>query len=357
MASNTANYGLIKPAVNNPTDQDLWGGYLNTDLDSIDGLLKTAINTVSSVKTDNYTTVLADNKKLLEIDASTGAKTISLLSAATAGNGAGLILKKIDTTVNAVSIDPSGTETIDGATVFALTKTNDSVVIVSDGTNWKIVADTLTRITSLKTFISGSSGNFATPDNIDTNTVFKFILTGGGGSGGNSPGGNSAAGGGGAGSTAIFYVAGLSPSTNYPYTIGSGAAAGSVSAGGASSITINGITYNCGGGASGENGSGSNGSAALGGLGGSIAISGGTNSNLIDVPGGDGINSSINANTSAAGNGGPSYWGGGGRGGNQRNTGGQNGGRAYGSGGGGGVSNSTAGAAGAGGIIYVEWMS
>jgi microcystin-dependent protein len=40
MSTTTTNYSLIKPAVNDPVDEDLWGGYLNTDLDSIDTLIK-----------------------------------------------------------------------------------------------------------------------------------------------------------------------------------------------------------------------------------------------------------------------------------------------------------------------------
>lgn len=40
MATNTTNYNLIKPAVNDPADQDLWGGYLNTNLDTLDTTIK-----------------------------------------------------------------------------------------------------------------------------------------------------------------------------------------------------------------------------------------------------------------------------------------------------------------------------
>lgn len=40
MSTLTPNYSLIKPGVNDPTDQDLWGGYLNDDLDIIDAQMK-----------------------------------------------------------------------------------------------------------------------------------------------------------------------------------------------------------------------------------------------------------------------------------------------------------------------------
>ena len=39
MSTITTYYNLIKPGVNDPTDQDLWGGYLNDDLDIIDQTL------------------------------------------------------------------------------------------------------------------------------------------------------------------------------------------------------------------------------------------------------------------------------------------------------------------------------
>lgn len=36
MATTTSNYSFILPAVNDPTDQDLWGGYLNENFTAID---------------------------------------------------------------------------------------------------------------------------------------------------------------------------------------------------------------------------------------------------------------------------------------------------------------------------------
>ena len=48
MATYTTNYNLIKPAVNDPTDQDLWGGYLNDSLDLIDTQMKTNADAIAS---------------------------------------------------------------------------------------------------------------------------------------------------------------------------------------------------------------------------------------------------------------------------------------------------------------------
>jgi len=36
MATSTPNLGMLKPVVNDPTDEDLWGGIINDDLDILD---------------------------------------------------------------------------------------------------------------------------------------------------------------------------------------------------------------------------------------------------------------------------------------------------------------------------------
>jgi len=43
MPSTTPNFGLYKPNVNDPTDEDIWGDYLNTNMDIIDTGLASAI--------------------------------------------------------------------------------------------------------------------------------------------------------------------------------------------------------------------------------------------------------------------------------------------------------------------------
>lgn len=45
MPTLTTNYSLNKPLVNNATDQDLWGGYLNTNMDTLD-------TTIAEIETD-----------------------------------------------------------------------------------------------------------------------------------------------------------------------------------------------------------------------------------------------------------------------------------------------------------------
>lgn len=89
-------------------------------------------------KTANYTAAVTD--EVIFCDATSGAITISLPPAATAGAGKVYAVKKTDASGNAVTLDGDGTEKIDGALTKALAAQYDSVTIVSDGANWGIIA-------------------------------------------------------------------------------------------------------------------------------------------------------------------------------------------------------------------------
>jgi hypothetical protein len=100
-----------------------------------------------------------------------------------------------------------------------------------------------------------TSGNFTTPANISTSTVFELTLVAGGGGGGAATVINGVAGGGGAGGAVKFLISGLLPSTAYAVVIGAAGTADVTGAGGGvggtTQITINGTVYSCTGGASG----------------------------------------------------------------------------------------------------------
>jgi hypothetical protein len=87
-------------------------------------------------KSANYTVTESDRDKLILVDASGGAVTISLLAAATAGNGFRVVIKKTDNSANTVTIDGNGSETIDGNTTSVLSSQYDSDNLISDGSNW-----------------------------------------------------------------------------------------------------------------------------------------------------------------------------------------------------------------------------
>jgi hypothetical protein len=91
-------------------------------------IVETAVN--DTLTTTDYTEL---------VDCSSGARTITLPTAASA-SGRVYVIKKIDATGNAVTIDGDGSETIDGATTQTLSSQYDAMMIQSDGTEWWILS-------------------------------------------------------------------------------------------------------------------------------------------------------------------------------------------------------------------------
>lgn len=72
-------------------------------------------------------------------DATSGAITLTLPDATGIMAGKGFTIKRINTNANAVTLATTASQTIDGATTFALTNANEAVTVISDGANWRIV--------------------------------------------------------------------------------------------------------------------------------------------------------------------------------------------------------------------------
>lgn len=92
-------------------------------------------------------------------------------------------------------------------------------------------------------FLTGGS-TFTTPPDITTGTIFKITLVGGGGAGSVGQGNYYGA----AGATGIKWVSGLSPSTNYTYSIGLGGVYSGIQNGGNTTFSDGVTTYTAGGG-------------------------------------------------------------------------------------------------------------
>lgn len=97
-------------------------------------------STEAILKTNTYTVSLSDRGKTILANASGGAFTVNLPGAATAGNKFKVIIKKIDNSTNAVTIDPAGTEKIDQQTTYLLEDYFDFIEVHSDGSNWHVVS-------------------------------------------------------------------------------------------------------------------------------------------------------------------------------------------------------------------------
>lgn len=78
-----------------------------------------------------------------QVDATSAACARTLPLAATAGVGKRLIVRKVDSSVNAVTINRDGSDTIDGSTTYVLSGAGEGVELVSDGSSSWIVVQTL----------------------------------------------------------------------------------------------------------------------------------------------------------------------------------------------------------------------
>lgn len=105
-----------------------------TDVKTSGTVTANGYTTAFSTKNTDYTLTAMD-----DIISASGITTITLLSAAGIA-GRKYTIKNIDA-VNTVTVNVTGAETIDGAATKLLTVQYQYISVVSDGTNWLIVAD------------------------------------------------------------------------------------------------------------------------------------------------------------------------------------------------------------------------
>lgn len=87
--------------------------------------------------TANYT--MTDVDVMIVGDATSGNITITLLTAA-GREGRDITVKKSDASVNLVTIDAEGAETLDGSLTVGLSSKNAVRIYKSDGVNWQLVS-------------------------------------------------------------------------------------------------------------------------------------------------------------------------------------------------------------------------
>lgn len=126
------------------------------------------VETVTAI-TAAYTATVDDS--LINADATAGAITVTLPTAASAV-GQVLTVRKVDSGGNAVTIDGSGAETINGAATKVLSAQYDTARIISNGTSWAVESVGTSTVVPA-TLTSSSANALAVGPNGTTNPTFN----------------------------------------------------------------------------------------------------------------------------------------------------------------------------------------
>jgi hypothetical protein len=146
------------------------------------GVINQLVNRQVAVDTFTTTQTLDYNHDVALCDATSAAFTVTLPKAALHPRR-DLIVKKVDASGNAVTVEADGAETIDGAANVSLSGQWDFVQVISDGTSWSVIAenassggggttdDPLTINNSGSGAASGATFDGSAPVTISYNTV------------------------------------------------------------------------------------------------------------------------------------------------------------------------------------------
>ncbi len=162
---------LATSAAGDPPTSSVW---------TIDNALSLEQLWTTVAKTSNYTVLDTDRDKLILVDATSGTVTISLIAAATAGDGFQIAVKKTDSSGNTVILDGNSSETIDGATTLTLSNQNEIAVLTCNGSNWFVTNSAAAQSTSFTVDNSTNSGvtNLATFQHTTSGSPAAGIGTG-----------------------------------------------------------------------------------------------------------------------------------------------------------------------------------
>lgn len=82
---------------------------------------------------------LTVNNEHVRMDATGGARVVTLPAASLALLGEAFSIKKVDSSRNSVTVQPASGQTLDGRSSLALTRQYDRVAVVCNGTSWDII--------------------------------------------------------------------------------------------------------------------------------------------------------------------------------------------------------------------------
>ena len=109
-------------------------GTANTDWSA--NLTAANVRRIVDDKSGAYTIVAGDLGKVINVDATAGAVTLTLTAAATMADGFWCYVRKADSSANVVTIDPNAAETINGGANLSVSTQFEMRMIVCDGTTW-----------------------------------------------------------------------------------------------------------------------------------------------------------------------------------------------------------------------------
>lgn len=128
-------------------------------------------------KSADYTVLSTDEGTIFLVDATSGAKTITLPAAST-WTGFRVGVKKIDSSTNTVTVARAGTDTIDGATSYVLSVDKEIVHLESNGSNgWSVVNRHVRLIAETATIAAPLRDNdsvYIIPRTPDIGTITRF---------------------------------------------------------------------------------------------------------------------------------------------------------------------------------------
>lgn len=219
----------------------------------------TALSTLGALaagnvqKTAGYTVVAADRGDVIECN---GTFTVAITAAATLGSGFNFIVK--NTGGGVITIDPNGSELIDGSATITLNSAESAVVSCNGTAFWSVgKSATVPPGQFIGYQVFTASGTYTATTG--TNSVIVEVQAGGG-TGGAGGGTNSASGGGAGGYAMKRITSGFGGTA---VTVGGGAAASSFGAFCSATAGGNGATNNTGTVAGGVGGIGSGGDINL----------------------------------------------------------------------------------------------
>lgn len=121
-------------------EMQVWGTEVESE---ITGLKSTVavIGQSDTVSTSaNLVLTVSDRGKLVSVDASEGARAITLPPIAVAGSGFSVVIKAFNA-ANFVTVQASGAELISGIGYFRLTLTGQTVTLRCNGLSWDVVSE------------------------------------------------------------------------------------------------------------------------------------------------------------------------------------------------------------------------